>query len=80
MRKTIVEIIDELIITHIKLFFTIEKKHEAADRGDLTESGRQGILEDTLNGRRSVLKNALAEELGDDFSEVKVGTQERLQK
>ncbi len=74
------ELIDRLGIVNIKLFHVIDKKHEAAQAGDLEESGRQGIVEDTLNGQRSQLKNALNEKLGVGSKEIKVGSQEKLQK
>ena len=80
MEKTITELIDDLIIVHLKLYHTIDSKHDAARKGDLEEAGRQGIKEDTLNGQRSALKNALSEALGDGFYEIKVGTQEELQR
>jgi len=80
MEKTATELIDELIIVHIKLYHVIDKKHEAADMGFMEEAGYQGIVEDTLNGQRSALKNALSEKLGDEFHEIKVGSQEGLQR
>ena len=80
MKKSIGELLDELIITHIKLFHVIEDKHQTAADGKLEESGRLGITEDTLNGHRSALRNAINDYFGEESKEVKVGIIKKLQK
>jgi len=80
VKKSIGELIDELSIVNIKLFFTIEEKHQAHVDGKGKLMGELAVKEDQLNGRRSALRNAINEELGEDFQEIKVGGIERYQK
>lgn len=65
MKKTIAQIIDELSITNIKIFFLVDKvqsnEHTKRDAKKLQD----------LNSYRSELVNALNEEFG-DRKDVKV--------
>ena len=58
MKKNLVELLDELIITHCKIFSLVDKvqadKHTREDAKKLQD----------LNNYRSKLKNAIGEEFG----------------
>ena len=59
LRKTKAQIIDELSITNIKIFYLVEKVQNSAH----TLADAKKIQD--LNGYRSQLVNALNEEFGD---------------
>lgn len=80
MEKSIGELLDDFVNTNIKLFFVIERKHEAWDAGRKDEATELAIKEDQLNGHRSALRNAINQQFGSAVREIKVGLVEKFQK
>ena len=65
MKKDIAELVDELSITNLKIWFLVEK----AQRGESTPEESKKLQD--LNSYRSQLKNAINSELGGRI-EVKI--------
>jgi len=80
MEKSIGELLDDFVNTNIKLFFVIEKKHEAWQAGRKEEATELAIKEDQLNGHRSACRNAINTHFGSTSQEIKVGLVEKFQK
>ena len=63
--KSLGMLVDELSITNLKCFISIDKLNEYTEKGMKIEAGEQAMLVHKLNQRRNKLIQAIDERMGD---------------